>query len=176
MPSWVSSFPIREVNELASLSTPRGKQSCVTSSPVKAEDEVELKLDFRGHKHIAASESGHETYTLQEDMFSSYMTFTMPGQTTANTLRHYLHEHLQPQQIMDEYGEHCDLACVSNNHLSILQAKMWSKISKGRSPIKETTSRPSRTQILVADHVIKIMRHLEGTAFEISLITRPNSV
>ena len=171
MPSWVSSVPIREVSELASLSTQRDKQSFVTSSSIKTEDEVQLKLDFRGHKHITTSENGDETYTLQDDTFSSHTTFTMPGQATAIALRRYLQEHLQPHQIIDEYGDQCDLAYISNNHLSILQAKMWSKVSKGHSPIKTTISRPSRTQVLVAEHVTKIMHHLEGTASALSSVT-----
>ncbi|KAF2624967.1 hypothetical protein BU25DRAFT_423722 [Macroventuria anomochaeta] len=162
MPSRVFAAPPRQVEELTALLTHRDKENF--ASPILAEGECsfELALDFQGRKHVYP-EASVEVYTfgLQEDVSSSHPSFPMPGLASANTLRNYLHEYLQPHQIIDEYGDECDLSGVSNDHLAVLQAKMWTKVSNSRCPTMTTSQRPSRLQVLVAEHVAKISQLLE---------------
>lgn len=159
MHSRISAAPRYQVGKLI----PRdNKQSFSPAAFDEDEIETELALDFRGYRHIDTSEDGDETYTLQNDECSAHLRFAMPGQASANALRNYLSGHLQPCQIVDEYGDECDISSISNDHLAVLQAKMWSKAPNSRSSTKAALSRPSRAQILVAGHVARIFKLLEG--------------
>ncbi|UPX16436.1 uncharacterized protein EKO05_0006835 [Ascochyta rabiei] len=132
-------------------------------SPVLAgpEDGAELVLDFQGHKHVDPSEGEDQAYVLQDDTSSSHTKFTMPGQATVNALRDYLLKNLQAHQVVDGYGNVCKMFEISNDHLAVLQTKIWTKTFSGRSPVKTTVSRPSRAQTLMSGHIARISRFLE---------------
>ncbi|KAJ8111182.1 hypothetical protein OPT61_g6163 [Boeremia exigua] len=125
------------------------------------ECEMEYSLDFQGRKHANTCDLDYHGYTMQIQPFVSCDTFAMPGSASANGLRNYLRKHLQPHQITDEYGDECDISEVSFDHLAVLQSKIWTQISRTRSPIKPTAQHPSRAQICVLNHITKISQLLE---------------
>jgi hypothetical protein len=137
------------------------------TSPVlrRTRDDADVALDFQGRKHVSSSEDGDDVYVLQADTLSSHTKFTMPGQATVNALRDYLFEHLQPHQVVDSYGSEREMSQISNDHLAVLQAKMWAKNPHRRSPRKVAFSRPSRAQVVIADHISKISQLLEGSPY-----------
>ena len=162
-PSCVFAAPPLQFDELTGLSTQRNQVNF--ASPVLAEYDLDLEhaLDFHGRRHVDPERSVEKyTFGLQADESSSYPAFPLPGLATADTLRDYLHEHLQPHQVVDEYGDERDLSDLSNEHLVVLQAKMWTKVSNSRSSTNTTTEHPSRTQVHAAGHVSKISQLLEG--------------
>jgi hypothetical protein len=163
MPSRVFAAPAHQVDRLIASPTYTDKEDTAPPIPADAEhfDEEELELDSQSRKHIDTSESGDVFYTLQEN-HSSHMLIPMPGQASANTVRDHFHKHLQPYQVVDEYGDECDISDISNDHLAVLQAKLWSKPYNGSSPKKTITLRPSRVQVLVEGHTALISRLLEG--------------
>lgn len=119
--------------------------------------ETEYVLDFRGRRRLDREVNDQQYYIGQpEDTSPSYSDFPMPGLASADTLRDFLRQHLLPDQIVDEYGNQCAIADISNDHLPSLQAKLWV------SPVKETTQYPSRAQNLIAAHVSKILQLLES--------------
>ncbi|KAF9695654.1 hypothetical protein EKO04_006593 [Ascochyta lentis] len=158
MPSRVFAASSDQGGELIALHNDEGFASPVLA---RAEDEIELALDFRSRKHVDTSEDGDEVYVLQDETSSSHTKFTMSGQATVNAFRGYLLNNLRAHQIVDNYGNECKMFEVTNDHLAVLQAKMWTKTSSGRSPIKATIYRPSRASILISDHVANISRLLE---------------
>lgn len=162
MPSRVFANPTHEVGELTGPDTLSDRKSFASPVLVTVEDESELMLDFQGHKHVETSDDGDQVYALQHDLSSSHTMFTMPGQATANTLREYLVQHLRADQIVDEYGTECQISDISNDHLCVLQAKLWTKVPNDRSPTKISDARPLQTQVIVAWHVARILQLLEG--------------
>lgn len=167
MPSHVFAAPPRQVS--GSPASPaqydKEKFALPVLQEVKVVYETEYVLDFQGRKHLDR-EASDEKYHFgpQEDASAtSYPDFTMPGLTSANTLRDFLRQHLQPHQVVDEYGDEGDLCDISNDHLPVLQAKVWTKSSTNHSPTKASAQRPSRAQFLIAGHVAKISQLLEGT-------------
>ncbi|KAF1347396.1 hypothetical protein EJ07DRAFT_160288 [Lizonia empirigonia] len=161
MPSHVFANPTHEVGELTGPDTHSDRKSFASPVLATVEDEPEMMLDFQGYKHVDNSDDGDQVYTLQHDLSSSHTMFTMPGQATANTLREYLVQHLRADQIVDEYGNEHQMSDISNDHLSVLQAKLWTKVPSDRSPTKTSNARPLRTQVVVAGHVAKIRQLLE---------------
>ncbi|KAH6644760.1 hypothetical protein C7974DRAFT_440300 [Boeremia exigua] len=122
---------------------------------------MECLLDFRGHKHADTSSLDYEGYVLQEEPPSACDIFEMSGLASADGLRNYLKERLQPHHIIDEYGDECTISEISTGHLPVLQTKMWSRATCNRSPTKSIAGYPSAAQVLVANHVAKISQLLE---------------
>lgn len=163
MPSRVFAAPVHRANKLTASPALTDKENSVP--PISADvghfGEEGFDLDFQFRKHIDNSESGDVFYTLQEND-ASHMLIPMPGQASANIFRDQLHRHLQPDQVVDEYGDECDITDISNDHLAVLQAKLWIKSYSGRSPKKTMTLQPLRVQVLIASHTAMISRLLEG--------------
>lgn len=162
----------------AGLQGPQGQIAEASASPAQHDKEnmappvlqeveivynTEYALDLRARKRFDWDANDQQYYVGHaEDPSPSYPDFPMPGLASADKLRGFLHQTLQPDQILDEYGNECEITDVSNDHLPVLQAKLWVKISGGRSPVKATIQRPSRAQNLIAGHVAKILQLLEG--------------
>lgn len=161
MPSRNSTSASRQVSTV--LSTQEAAKDFAT--PVVDEDgcDIEYVLDFQGNRHVNSSGANYNGYTLayQEEQSTPYQTFDLAGLASANQLRDYLRNILQPSQITNEYGDECDLADISVDQLVVLQANLWSTVSNDRSPGKPAL-RPSRAQVLVAGHVAKISELFEG--------------
>ena len=156
--------PARPVDELTASTQLPNDQKLFLADRDESEylEEMQPVLDFQGRKHIDTSEGGDVFYTLQ-DNDTTHTLFPTPGLSSAGALYNYLQEHLQPDEVVDEYGDKCDLTSVHKDHLAVLQAKMWTKSSTDRFPKKPAASQPSLAQVLVADHVSKISQLLEGT-------------
>lgn len=138
------------------------KEGFALRASVEDQCKNQYSLDFQGRKHVDTSEPEYKGYALQEEPPTSSDTFDLPGLASASELRAYLQKTLLPSQIINEYGDECDLSEVSLDHLAVLQAKLWTKAANARSPTKSTSPRPSRAQVLVAGHVTKISQLLEG--------------
>lgn len=165
MSSHVWTVPTHRVEEFTDVPPQYDMGSCALPVLTEPGFKTEVSLDFQGRNHLYTSENGDGVYALQDDMFSSHAKFTMPGRSSASTLRHYLHEHLRPHQIVDEYGDESDLSDVSNDQLLVLQSKMWTKVSNCRSLTQATGEHPSRAQIVIVSHVSKLSQLLEGKQF-----------
>lgn len=76
-------------------------------------------------------------------------------------LRDFLHQNMQTDRTVDQYGDDCSIAQSSDDHLPVLQAELWAKTSSGHHPVKATPERLSQAQNLTADRVSKITRLLE---------------
>lgn len=177
MSSRVFAASVHQDDELTATHTHSDKVFFNSSTLPESDDEntAESTFDFQGRKHVNNSEDGDQVYTLQDDESSSYILFTMPGQASANALRNYLSEYLQPHQIVNEYGNVCEMSEISNDQLAVLQAKMWTKISNDRSPKKMGSPRPSQAQVLVAGHIAKISQLLEGMSSKTFPLTEPDA-
>ena len=134
------------------------------------DDESEPIVDLRGYKHCNIYNPYYYGYSTPYDTDTSHRTFSMPGQAGANTLRAYLHDNLQPQLVMNEYGEHCDIADISNGHLATLQAKLWSGTLATPSPATAPDG-PSRAEKLVLEHVLTVGELLRGKFSRTSIRT-----
>ena len=164
MPPRGFAAPARPVDELTASTQLPNDQKLFLADRDESEylEEMQPVLDFQGRKHIDTSEGGDVFYTLQ-DNDTTHTLFPTPGLSSAGALYDYLQEHLQPDEVVDEYGDKCDLTSVHKDHLAVLQAKMWTKSPTGRSPKKPASSQPSRAQVFIADHVSRILQLLEGT-------------
>lgn len=164
MPSRQFSIPQHENSKLATQHPHSVKQPL--APPVLATPDngniTEPALDFQGHKHVDLSEHGDQVYAIQDNELSSYTLFTMPGQGAANALREHLSKHLQADQVVDAYGQKCEMSEISNDHLAILQGKMWTKSANTCLATKATKPCRSRAQVFVAGHIAKISELLEG--------------
>ena len=134
------------------------------------DNESEPIVDLRGYKHCNIYNPYYYGYSTPYDTDTSHRTFSMPGQAGANTLRAYLHDNLHPQLVMNEYGEHCDIADISNGHLATLQAKLWSGRLATLSPATAPTGR-SRAEKLVLEHVLTVGELLQGKFPQTSFLT-----
>jgi hypothetical protein len=173
MPSDSFANPPSQIAQSASSATQRDKENIALPvlQEVEISYETECLLDFQGRRHLDREASDQQYYFGQpEDASPSFTDFPMPGQASVDTLRNFLRRHLQPDQIVDEYGNMCDISAISNDHLPVLQAKLWVRPSKNRSPVEATVQRPSRAQNLIAGHVSRISQLLEGT-YVSSLLT-----
>ncbi|KAF3033327.1 hypothetical protein E8E11_000135 [Didymella keratinophila] len=129
---------------------------------VKIVYDTKYVLDCQGSKRFDRGANDQQYYIGQpEDPSPSYLDFPMPGQESADTLRDFLRRNLRPDQVVDEHGTQCEITASSNDHLPVLQAKLWAKIPGSRSLVKASTQRPSRSQNLIAGHVSKISQFLE---------------
>jgi hypothetical protein len=131
------------------------------------DDEDEPAVDLRGYKHCSIYNPYYYGYTTPYDKDLSRQTFLMPGQAAANMLRAYLHDNLHPQFVLNEYGEQRDIMDISNDHLAILQAKLWI----GRPATSSAVTAPaclSSAENLILDHVLKIGDLLNGKSSQTS--------
>lgn len=167
MPSCVMAASPHKIDDLTASPVLDDKKTL--SPPVLQEVEViyasEHSIDSQGHKHLdQASSVENYTFGVQEDVASSYQShFPMPGLASADMLRDFIRHHLQPFQIVNEYGVECDISNVSNYHLPVLQAKMWIQTSNNHTAKETAAQRPSSAQIRLAGHISRISGLLEGT-------------
>ncbi|KAG9198191.1 hypothetical protein G6514_010407 [Epicoccum nigrum] len=126
----------------------------------KRDDESEPTVDLQGYKHCSISDPNYSGYTEPYDTDTSRHIFVMPGQAGANMLRAHLHDSLHPQLVINEFGEQCDISDISNDHLVILQSKLWSIRPTTPSPATASVC-PSSAEELVLDNVLKISELLE---------------
>lgn len=136
----------------------------------EVDDESEPIVDLRGYKHCNIYNPYYYGYSTPYDTDTSHRTFSMPGQAGANTLRAYLHDNLHPQRVVNEYGEHYDIAEISNGHLATLQAKLWSGRPATPSPATAPDG-PSHAEKLVLDHVLTVGELLQGKFSQTSIRT-----
>jgi hypothetical protein len=110
------------------------------------EDELsdEIALDIRGHRHVNREDNADGVYWAQDHTGSSYMYFPAPGKASANALRNFLQGHLPHELITDEYACITPIAQIADNHLLMLQARLW--LADPDSYAK-TQSDPTTTQI-----------------------------
>jgi hypothetical protein len=162
MPSRTCASPTRHVGEPMARRAWNDRENFFSAALHEDEDGTELALDFQGYRHVDTCRNGDEVYALQNDESSTHLKIEMPGQFSADALRDYLSNLLLSNQIVDEYGYERDMSWISNDHLAVLQAKIWSKIPNGRLATKLTSSRPSLAQLSIAYHVATISRLLEG--------------
>ncbi|KAJ4991881.1 hypothetical protein SVAN01_02731 [Stagonosporopsis vannaccii] len=160
MPSRILALPLRQIDAPTRLNT--RETGDFTLSPLTEDKfEVQYLLDFQGCKHFNTSDRDYQGYTLQEEPPTSSDEFDMPGLSSANGLRDYLSQILQPRQIVNEYGDECNWAQISLGHLTVLQARPWAEVFDACSPGSLTAYPPTRAQVVAADHVVKISQLLE---------------
>ncbi|KAJ4376671.1 hypothetical protein N0V86_006787 [Didymella sp. IMI 355093] len=126
MPSHDFANPPSQIAQFASSPTQRHKENIALPilQEVEISYETECLLDFQGRRHLDREASDQQYYFGQpEDASPSFPDFPMPGQASVDTLRNFLRRQLQPAQIVDEYGNMCDISAISNDHLPVLQAK-----------------------------------------------------
>jgi hypothetical protein len=127
----------------------------------------EPAVDLRGYKHCNIYNPYYFGYTTPYDSDILVQTFEMPGRVAANMLRAYHRDNLHPQLVFNEYGEQCDIMEISNSHLAILQAKLWS----GRPATASALTAPaclSSAEKPILDHVLKIRDVLNGKSSKTS--------
>jgi hypothetical protein len=103
------------------------------------ESDSEVALDLRGRKHVQQIENSDGVYWLQDNTYSSYVVFPVPGRAGADALRKFLGEKLPHSLIADEYGRVATLPEISDDHLPTLQAQLWLNGSSGSA---KTRSQP----------------------------------
>ncbi|KAF2995243.1 hypothetical protein E8E13_003016 [Curvularia kusanoi] len=137
-PITIDDFPDSHVSQ--------NEGSLAAPVPVAAshEGETEWALDLRGCKHAETDDLNYQGYVLQQNPPSTRHTFAMPGLASANMLRAYLHDYLQPHQVTDEYGATDDIANIRTDHLTVLQAKLWSEVLTRQSVSRTEATHPSR--------------------------------
>lgn len=167
MPSRVLASPQGPQGQIAeSTASPTAHTEEQLTLPVLQEVEIvyetEYMLDHQSRMHLDPDSSEQYYIEQPEDASPSYPDFTMPGLASAGVLRDFLRRNLQPDRIVEEYGSECNIAEISNDHLPVLQAKLWAKTSGGHYQVKATTQRLPRAQNLIAGHVSKIVQLLEG--------------
>lgn len=170
MPYLVVKAPPDPANNLG---TSQETHSFVPPHPIADGDETELDLDLQGCNHAVISDSEYHGYVLQTDPLTLSSTFAMPGLESANALRSYLDQHLQPDQVVDEYGDKRDIHEISINHLAVLQAKIWGGASSAKSLTVEGAPCPFRLHVVEASHVSRITQSLEG---KYSTCSRSNNI
>jgi hypothetical protein len=84
-----------------------------------------VALDLTGRKHVDRSENADGVYWVQPGTSSSYFTFAMPGQDSADALRNFLSGHLAPSVITNEYGHITPITDVASDYLPTFQARLW---------------------------------------------------
>jgi hypothetical protein len=130
----------------------------------------EPAVDLRGYKHCNIYNPYYFGYTTPYDSNILVQTFEMPGQAAANTLRAYLRDNLHSQLVFNEYGEQCDIMDISNSHLAILQAKLWSGGPATASALTAPACLSSAEKPIL-DHVLKIRDVLNGKSSKPSFRT-----
>lgn len=113
-----------------------------------------LPFEDRQHVDTQIDETGVYTYVDGEYVFeednSLHGYFPMPGQDSADAMRKFLAESLAPDMITDMDDNVSDIEDVENDHLPLLQAKLW-------TPTTDTVLASSpEEKITVEDHIQNI--------------------
>lgn len=153
MPRCVFTDPPDLVSNFENTSTWPATRSLATPSLIVDTDDTELELDMQGRKHVDTTDPDYNGYKLQQDPPGTEDGFKMPGLASANALRAYLAGNLQPHQIVDMYGNECNVHEVPTNHLALLQADVWDAAQNPEPSAVMAASHLSRRQVVAAGHI-----------------------